>query len=29
MINLAQQNGPLPQQEAEAFKNKDFIRMHA
>jgi hypothetical protein len=35
MINLAQQNGTLPQgfltgeQEAEAFKNKDFIRMHA
>ena len=35
MINLAQQNGSLPQgfltgeQEAEAFKNKDFIRMHA
>jgi hypothetical protein len=35
MINLAQQNGPLPQgfrngeQEAEAFKNKDFIRLHA
>ena len=35
MINLARQNGPLPQgflngeQEAEAFKNKDFIRMHA
>lgn len=35
MINLAQQNGTLPQgfltgeQEAEAFKNKHFIRMHA
>jgi hypothetical protein len=35
MVNLAHQNGPLPQgflegmQEAEAFKNKDFIRMHA
>ena len=35
MMNLALQNGPLPQgfltgeQEAAAFKNKDFIRMHA
>lgn len=35
MINLALQNGRLPQgflngeQEAEAFKNKNFIRMHA
>jgi hypothetical protein len=35
MINLARQNGDLPQgfltgeQEADAFKHKDFIRMHA
>ncbi len=35
MVNLARQNGPLPQgflngeQEAEAFKNRDFVRMHA
>ena len=35
MVNLARMNGPLPQgfleghQEAESFKNKEFIRMHA
>jgi len=35
MINLARLNGPLPQgflsgqQEADAFKSKDFIRKHA
>jgi hypothetical protein len=35
MMNLVKMNGPVPQgflsgeQEAEAFKRQDFIRMHA